>query len=108
MFGQNELWLKASVIYHMHLIAALSFNWSKLPVVKYMCILSFALLASRDERVTDISYTGKARVTDVWGAPAPSACIHLPEGSGLQKTAHTRLSVTQGRSRKNMARHHPA
>lgn len=91
MFGQNELWLKASVIYHMHLIAALSFNWSKLPVVKYMYILSFALLASRDERVTDISYTGKARVTDVWGGH-----LHHQHVSIYQKIPDCRKPLIRG------------
>lgn len=67
MFGQNELWLKASIIYHMHLIAALCFNWEKLPRLKYLYLLTLALLVSRDERVRDFKYTGTPQVSDVWG-----------------------------------------
>lgn len=67
MFGQNELWLKASIIYHMHLIAALCFNWSELPVIKYLYILSFAMLVLRDERLNELHFTGSPCVRDVWG-----------------------------------------
>lgn len=67
MFGQNELWLKSSVIYHMHLIAALCFNWKNLSRFKYLYLLTFALLVSRDERVRDFKYTGTPEVADVWG-----------------------------------------
>ena len=67
MFGQNELWLKTSIIFHMHLIAALCFNWQSLPVVKYFYLVSFALLVCRDERVTETRFTGTAQVEDVWG-----------------------------------------
>lgn len=91
MFGQNELWLKASIIYHMHLIAALCFNWSRLSFTKYIYILSFALLASRDERVTDISYTGNARVTDVWGGH-----LHHQHVSIYQKIPECKKPIIPG------------
>lgn len=67
MFGQNELWLKASIIYHMHLIAALCFNWSELHIIKYLYILTFALLVLRDERLNELYFTGSPEVRDVWG-----------------------------------------
>lgn len=67
MFGQNELWLKASIIYHMHLIAALCFHWKTLSRLKYLYLLSLALLINRDERVKDFKYTGTPEVSDVWG-----------------------------------------
>lgn len=91
MFGQNELWLKASVVYHMHLIAALCFNWSKLPAIKYLYLVSLAILASRDERIKDISYTGKAKVTDVWGGH-----LHHPHVSIYQKVPDCKAPLIPG------------
>lgn len=66
LFGLNELWLKTSLIYHMHLIAALCLNWDKLPWVKYVYVLSLVVLFSRDERIRSLQYTGVPAVQDVW------------------------------------------
>lgn len=77
IFGLNELWLKASIVYHMHLIAALCFNWRSLCIGKYLYILAFILLVSRDERVQDIQFTGNAKVEDVWGGHLHHAHVSI-------------------------------
>ncbi len=67
MFGQNELWLKSSIIFHMHLIAALCFHWKELPCIKYAYIITFAMLVCKDERIKQAGYSGSPEVQDVWG-----------------------------------------
>lgn len=66
VFGYNELWLKSCLIFHMHLIAALCFNWRKLSYIKYLYPLAFILLVCRDEQIVNPVFTKESRVRDVW------------------------------------------
>ncbi len=66
VFGNNELWLKSCIIFHMHIIAELCFNWRKLPIIKYLYPLAFVLLICRDEQIINPVFTGCPRVQDVW------------------------------------------
>ena len=66
VFGNNELWLKTSIIFHTHLIAALCFNWQKLSILKYLYPLAFVILISRDEQITTPVFTRNPHVQDVW------------------------------------------
>lgn len=66
VFGNNELWLKSCVIFHLHLIAALCFNWHRLSFLKYLYPLAFCILITRDEQIVRPVFTGEPRVQDVW------------------------------------------
>lgn len=83
LFGLNELWLKTSLIYHMHLIAALCFNWQKLGWGKYAYVLTLAILITRDERIRSLEYTGSPIVQDVW-----QGHLHHNHRSIYQKVPH--------------------
>ncbi len=80
VFGNNELWLKSCIIFHLHLIAALCFNWHSLSFLKYLYPLAFCLLVVRDKQIVAPVFTGEPLVQDVW-----SGHLHHSHPSLYQK-----------------------
>ena len=66
VFGNNELWLKSGIIYHMHFLSALCFNWKKLPFLKYIFLVVTLLLTAYNLYQMKIRLTGSPIVPDVW------------------------------------------
>ena len=66
VFGNNELWLKTGIIYHTHFIAALSFHWKNLNLVKYLFLGATILLTIHQQFQDKLKLTGSAIVPDVW------------------------------------------
>ena len=61
IFGNNELWLKTSPIYHTHLIAVMCFNWRRLNHVKYIFLLASLVLNGYELAQKGIRFTSPIR-----------------------------------------------
>lgn len=66
MFGMNELWLKTCVIFHTHILSVLCFEWKKLPRLKYIYILSVAVLAAKEQQHERLTTLTGPEVDDAW------------------------------------------
>ena len=84
-FGNNELWLKTIMIYHIHLYAALAFNWKKLNWLKYAYLGSTILLTVYNGCQEKIRWTRAPIVTDVWNGH-----LYHQHPSLYQKLPHCR------------------
>ncbi len=83
VFGNNELWLKSGIIYHMHFVAALCFNWKKLSVFKYIFLAATIILTAHKLYQLELRYTGSPVIPDVWNGHLhhkhPSLYQKLPD-----------------------------
>ena len=87
IFGNNELWLKTSPIYHTHLIAVMCFNWRRLNHVKYIFLLASLVLNGYELAQKGIRFTHTPVVQDVWNGH-----LYHRHPSLYQKIPHCRDS----------------
>lgn len=66
IFGNNEFWLKSSPMYNIHILAALSFNWSRLSNIKYIFVLSTLVMNVYAIVQDGCKWTKSPVVDDLW------------------------------------------